>query len=267
MRNKIIISLVLAGCGSSALNAGPMGSISPMESASRFRPFVSGEGSYTWPQIDGLNFNIVSLATITSVTVNQGWGGRVAAGGLYAMSDRYAFSAEMGWGYYGNAKLEPHFIANSGDQVVPNSETLGLGMDTYGIDILAGIYYTQPKFDLFFKAGALFENIQMNASIIPSALLKNNPRANEFIVNGIPSVMAMSRSVPEVLPEIKLGGAYHLTNNWAVTASWMHAFGGQFGLQAPVISLNPTPIIGNVTVEAHNPTLNTVLFGLEYRFG
>lgn len=262
MRKTIIASLVLAACGASELYAGEMGDVA----SSRFRPFISGEGSYTWPQIDGYKLNVVSLATVTSVTINQGWGGRAAIGGLYAMNDRYAVSAEMGWGYYGNTKLEPHIVAPSGDQIIPKSKTVGLGMDTYGLDILAGIYYTQPKFDLFFKAGALFENIQMNGSITPGTLLRNNPRAKHFIIDGTPSIIAVNRSAPAILPEIKLGGAYHLTNNWAITASWMHAFGGEFSLQAPSMNFNPTQI-GNVTVEAHNPTLNTVLFGLEYRFG
>jgi hypothetical protein len=240
-----------------------MGPVSA-EPLAGFVPFLAGEASYTWPQIDGYNANFQSLANVTSTVQNQGWGGRFAAGLMHAMSDRFAYSAEMGWGYYGHVNLEPRFTVSNGAQVIPPANTIGASMDGYGFDMLAGILYTQPKYDLFFKAGALFENLHVNMSVDPRTILRNNRRAENFVPG---STLTLNRNMPQVMPEIKLGGAYHVTENWSATIAWMHAFGGSLGLSAGDLNLASNSVrIGDITANLNSPTLNSVMFGLEYRF-
>ncbi len=233
IRNKMFISCLLAGCTSPALHAGDMG---PVETRPRFMPFISGEAAYTSPQINGYNIT-GGTQFVNSTTSTRDWGGRFAAGGIYTLSNRIAIGAEMGWAYLFHASLVPEATRISG------SSTYLLTLDEYGIDILPGLYYTQPKYDLFFKAGVLFVNLHTNASLSPDGTTQLNT------------------SIPGAMAEIKLGGEYHLTKNWMATASWMHAFGGNLSLNAPAISFTPV-----VTMGIRNPTLDAIMLGVGYRF-
>jgi hypothetical protein len=74
-------------------------------------------------------------------------------------------------------------------------------------------------------------------------------------------------NIGQVMPEIKLGGGYHVTDNWGVTAAWMHAFGGTMGVQADNIGLSSGSVsIGSAVMSLNNPTINSVMFGVEYLF-
>lgn len=262
MRNTLIASLILSACGTSAL-AGAMGPVSS-HVLPIFTPFISGEAAYSWPQIGGLQVNVPNMANVSSVNEDHGWGGRLAVGILHAMTERFAFSGEMGWGYYGNTNVEPRFGV-SGVQVIPSQDTLSMSLDQYGFDVLAGMLYLQPRYDLFFKAGALFENMQLRTSVQPAVLLTGSSYAGQFVQNGVNSTFKFNMGLPQVMPEIKLGGAYHVTDNWSVNAAWMHAFGGNLSVSAPSLNF-ATPSYSNLTIELHNPSLNTIMFGLEYRF-
>ena len=264
MRNKILTSLLFSACASSALYAGAMGPVSA-ESSPAFVPFISGEGTFTWPDIKGYTINVTNLAMIKSKQQTQGWGGRLAVGALHPMTERFALSGEMGWGYYGHTNLEPRFNT-SGVQVIPPAGTVGFAMDQYGFDILAGILYTQSKYDLFFKAGALFADLRTNAGMNPHSMLRGNGPGNVFTPN---AVLALDVNIPQVMPEIKLGGAYHVNEHWMVNASWMHTFGGSLSLSAPQVNMGTSTVpaqIGNIALNLNNPSLNVVMFGLEYRF-
>ena len=261
MRNKIFASLLLSACGSSALYAGEMGAVDGGVNPA-YVPFVSGEASYTWPKIGQFSGNEKGLRNITSVADTKGWGGRVAVGLLHAMTERFSYSGEMGWGYYGNTTITPRFHATSGLLVSAPRRALSLGIDEYGFDLLAGILYTQPKYDLFFKAGALLMNTNARVSVDFHDILQNSSRANNFVEG---AQIKREAYMPAVLPEIKLGGAYHLNQHWSANVAWMHAFGGDLSMSASMLSFSPINI-GNVTWDMHQPSLNTVMFGLEYRF-
>ena len=114
---------------------------------------------------------------------------------------------------------------------------------------------TQPKYDLFFKAGALFQNSRVSAQ--------------DIAVNDTGTSVSFNNTIPEVLPEIKLGGAYHVTDKLLATLSWMHAFGGTFNIDAPITESSSvrTLALSNALTSWQSPVLNSVMFGLEYRFG
>lgn len=255
-RIKLFLLSVLT---TTALHAGGMGAVA--SSKPLITPFMGAEAVYTWSGIDGYNINVINQGLFTNEKVNQGWGGRISAGLLDKISDRFSASAEMGWAYYGRVILKPKFIVSSGVSVAPTSDTLQFNMDQYGLDLLAGVVYTQPKYDLFFKAGALFENLRVKANLNMNQIFAANPTL-VFQWNG---PTALRLNFPQVMPEIKLGGAYHITDTTLATVSWMHAFGSTFSVEAPNMNSNPIQF-GNLTLNLQNPTLNSVMFGLEHHF-
>ena len=97
----------------------------------------------------------------------------------------------------------------------------------------------------------------------PHEILRGSTKADNFLPG---SDFIIKRSSPQIMPEIKIGGAYHLNEHWLLDVAWMHAFGGPLSLSAPSFATSPSLVLGDVTIEAHNPSLNSVMFGLEYRF-
>ena len=250
MRNKIFMFFAMAVCGasSSALYAGSMG---PVESPS-FIPFVSGEGLYSWPNIAGLTIFVPPDSQGLPVNKNQGWGGRIGAGVMHPVSNRFAISGEAGWGYYGHTGMTVDYaIPLSAAAVGAGVGNTSANLDRWGFDLLGGLLYTQPKFDLYAKGGALFQNMRVDLSGV--VLISES------------STVTLHTTLPEVLPEIKLGGAYHITDKLAATASWMYVFGGNFDINLPYINVNASHI-GALVSALQSPSMNTVMFGLEYRF-
>ena len=244
---------------STVLNAGGMGAV--QASKPTIYPFIGAEGSYTWSNIVGYNMNVADVGLFTSDKVTQGFGGRVSAGLLDQITENFLASAEMGWAYYGRVKLNPMLIVPSGVAVFPATNSMHVTLDQYGLDVLAGVVYTKPTYDLFFKAGALFENLRIDAAANTKELLAAAPA----LVTKWNGKETLRYNLPQVLPEIKLGGAYHITQKTVVTLAWMHAFGSTFSFDAPALAFNPTSL-GNLTLNLQSPTLNSVMFGLEHRF-
>ena len=172
MKKKILLALALSTCGISTWSyAGGMGPVKSKQSLPLplLVPFLAGEGMYTWPDVAGYNVNILNInssgeqdATITSTENNKGWGGRLAAGLMHPFSQRFSGSAELGWGYYGQMDLDPRITVTSGVQVIPTGSSMRMKLNQYGLDLLAGVVYNQPKYDLFFKVGGLVQNLRLN---------------------------------------------------------------------------------------------------------
>jgi hypothetical protein len=257
MRNKILLSSVLLACATSATYAGDMG---PVESYP-FKPFILGEAAYSWPQVSGLSVNS-NLGYIGSTQTVQGWGGRLAAGLMRHVSEKFALSFEGGLMYNDHITIDPVVHAQGANISVPG---LMMGsFDQYGLDLLAGINYVKPKYDIFFKAGALFENMRTQVSVNTNKILYNNDRQNYFIPT---AQQTINTNIGQVMPEIKLGGAYHVNEDWSLTAAWMHAFGGTLSMYSDQMNLTSGSIsIGNIALSLNNPTIDSVLFGVQYSF-
>lgn len=261
MRNKILLALMLTVCGSSALYAGAMGPEST--AVPSFKPFISGEGAYSWPQIDGVHMLLASTGEITTREELQGWGGRFAAGVTRAISERFALSIEGGLMYNDHVNLRSQ-VDIAGTVIIPSTDIVAANFDQYGFDILGGLVYTRPTYDLFAKAGALFENLRVHGSINAHSLLRNNRRQANFLPE---ANQVLDLNIAQVMPEIKVGGGYHINENWSVTAAWMYAFGGTFGLGASDVSLaTNSTTIGDIVLSMNNPTITSVMFGVQYQF-
>ena len=163
--------------------------------------------------------------------------------------------------------MQPHITlqSNPGITIQPDSSIFSAKLGLYGFDVVAGVFYTQPQYELFFKAGALIQNLRLKVSADP----QNIAASNTAIAARLNGVYSLNTTVVNALPEIRLGGNYHLYQHWLLTASWVHAFGSTLSFTAPDISGATGPILGslgNITANVSSPTINVVLFGLEYRF-
>lgn len=121
----------------------------------------------------------------------------------------------------------------------------------YGLDLLAGIGYKfNSMFEGFFKLGGLLENTRMN----------RNTNINSTTVDVADNQTTTSSAV---IPEVKVGGLYNIDNDWALSASYMHAFGnGDVSL-----NVNKTYAGTETTTATAGPiSLNTILAGVVYKF-
>lgn len=236
VRNKIITAIpAILVCASSY--AGVMGPVeAPIPGIS---PFVSAEGAYTWNKLEPYVVN----SSASSLDKN-GWGGRLAGGFIQPILNNYEFSFEGGLGYYGNTVKNTNGLA-------PNPKTL-----LEGLDVLIGGAYKYNQFGLFLKGGAMILNRQTKVTnilgeIAPGGLLSGSRTINN--------------SVTEMMPEIKVGGLYDVNPNLAITVSYMHVFGANNGGYSNIIT-SPDSINYIASMNQKNPTLNSVLFGLQYKF-
>lgn len=256
MRNKILLSSMLLAC---AAHAGDMG---PVETSYSFKPFVIGEAAYSWPQVDGIALN-ANLGYVTSKNESQGWGGRLAAGVMRPISEKFALSFEGGLMYNDHISMTSQVQTQGVTVTLPDNVSNG-SFDQYGFDVLGGINYIRPKYDLFFKAGALFENMRTKMAVNMNQILHSNTRQVNFVPN---AQQALNINIGQVMPEIKLGGAYHVNEDWSVTAAWMHAFGGTLAFTSDELDPATGSVsIGGINMSLNNPTINSVLFGVQYSF-
>lgn len=276
---KILLALAFTACTASTLvHAGGMGAAKKAapQPTPFFIPFLAGEGMYTWPQVDGYSINLLNAnvqgqtqnINVSSNNENQGWGGRLAGGFLHPMSGRmhsFLGSLEAGWGYYGSMDLNPVATTGNGTRVSISTTDAGMSMKQYGVDLLAGLVYDQPQYDVFFKVGALIQNLKLNVNVNPQGLERTAGAAPGRIASVLNGGYAVNPTVVNVLPMLRLGGGYHISKNWLATASWMHAFGSTLKINMPDVNFS-SRTVGNMAAKIASPSLNAVMFGLEYRF-
>ncbi|MDF1827151.1 MAG: hypothetical protein P1U39_02610 [Legionellaceae bacterium] len=279
---KILLALAITACTASTLvHAGGMGAAKKTAPQPKpfLIPFLAGEGMYTWPQVDGYHATLLNASvggqtqdvTLTSDNVNRGWGGRLAGGFLHPMSGRmhsFLGSLEAGWGYYGSMDMNPVAKLSSGTSVMISTSDAQMTMKQYGVDLLAGLVYDRPDFDLFFKAGALIQNLKMSVLANPQAIASASGVPFGRLVSALQGKYAIAPTMVNVLPMLRLGGGYHINKNknWLVTASWMHAFGSTLNIRIPDINFASSSL-GGLNAKLASPSLDSVMFGLEYRFG
>lgn len=232
-------------------------------------PFMAGEALYAWPDVGRFVINVTNRGTYTDVADKDGWGGRFALGAIHPFNETWGGSAEIGWGYYGQIDMIAAARLLPGVSASPNTDTDAFyaHLNQYGFDVVAGLIYMQPKYDLFIKAGALIQNLRGTLKVNPVALsgaAETAETATSGIAYRFPGSYKLGLTMVNALPELRLGGGYHLRDNWLLTASWMHAFGSEFKMNS---TLTPSPaILGTTAAQIRVPTIDVVLFGLEYRF-
>lgn len=247
-KKKLPFGLLLAL--STGVFAGTMG---PVSTAEPFHPFIGIEGGYTINQVKTGQIcvsNVTNVANTAEASTNTKNGGTVrgSVGLVKAVSELFSMTGEIGWGYYGENKVS--FVNDS----ISSRSTQS------GFDILAGLVYNQPKYDLFFKGGALIANSSGNFyfNSRSTSFLADKPTGTTILQGNLNSTQA--------LPELKLGGSYLLFQKLALTASWSHAFGYNNRL---IISESGSSLGNDVTITGNlqNPTLDIFMLGLQYTFG
>lgn len=209
--------------------------------------FFAAEGGYTWNSIDGYNFDLVGVGTslfINSQKSRQQYTGRLAAGMLNLVDDQIGITGELGWGYYGRTTLSPVIGTY---HLVPYS--LSTQYTVSGFDALLGVAWIQSYFNLSFKAGALFQNMQTDE-------IATTPLFNDSI-----GTISTKSNSTAVLPAIKLGAAYNFDSNWSITAAYLLAIGGT-PKTTGVLDVDTGRAVLNVNNQ--NPTMNSFLFGVQY---
>ncbi len=262
MRKQTLSACALLLSSMTASYAGTMGEEAPR----LLVPFLAGEGMYTWPDMGkGFELSVQNIGTFGSAKNDNGWGGRVAAGVLHNWSEKWAGSFELGWGYYGETDFTPSVTLASGVTVTAGN-SLRTMINQYGFDVLFGALYMKPKYDLFFKAGALVQNTRIKIHLNPTGLEGAARQNFDQLTARFPGVYGLNRVASNVLPEIKLGGAYHVYQDWNLTLSWMHAFGTKLNTSRMGFQTSPLTALTHFSGYVYSPSLNTVLFGIERRF-
>jgi hypothetical protein len=246
IKKSLLLSLLPALTFGSA-HAGAMG-----VSSSCCTGFVSLEGGYTRPAINGFDFTTINPALhITSNISRRSWAARLAVGILSMFNDCGAVTAELGWGYYGKTTVTPNIVNTlpSIPITLPNS-SFSQSYTISGFDALVGLAYIQPYFTLSAKGGALIQNLVSTTTA--SAI------TNPFLTQ---ATIHVARNQTAVLPAIKLGAAYNFNQNWSLIASYYLAVGGSI---KTVGSSNIQNNTFDLNIRNQNPTLNTGLLGIQY---
>lgn len=215
--------------------AGTMGSAPP----SLARPYIAGEATYTWRQIDAPNIN-----SFTSTLSNQPWGFRVSAGLLRLYTEKLGLTAELGGGYYGKTSISSPISASMGN------------ISVNGFDVLVGLLYKLEYLDVFGEIGFMGENTRSDFTRYNLVQLLNGNLIRGRTRTRIPTT--------ELLPELRVGGIYNLRNNLGVTLAYMHTFGSTMKYEIKSKTGLATGIDKLSDVNVRNPTLNSILLGLRY---
>lgn len=216
--------------------------------------FVELESGYSWNTLKDIDINIIGAEDVHASASKNGWSGRIALGLGKQVCAPFYITSEIGWGYYGDSIL---LIKATGPLVgapgAPDFNGIRLKSTQDGFDILAGVLYNQPCYELFLKAGALIQNSQLDLDADISAVTTGNMQGN----------VSIGLNQTQVLPEVKIGGVYHVNCNLGVLVDWTYAFGSNTRIQANIDPNNP---LGTINMNLKNPSLNTVMVGLQYRF-
>jgi hypothetical protein len=237
-----LLSLISTLPCSSIVYAGGMGDGNTSSCCSAF---MSLEAGYTVNKIEGYNFTIdgITTTTLKSNKKNTHYSGRLAAGALSMMDEDIGFTGEVGWGYYGRTTLNPTLTG-----LTTPIRNISSKYTISGFDTLVGVAFIQPCYSLSFKVGALIQNLQSDDVI-------------SYVTPPTVYVLKSKNNKTAALPEVKLGAAYNIDSNWAITGSYLFALGGTtkttgvFSTTSPSYSLN---------IDNQNPMLNSLLLGVQY---
>ncbi|ETO92075.1 hypothetical protein LOR_50c09850 [Legionella oakridgensis RV-2-2007] len=216
-------------------HAGTMGSVIDKTPV----PYLQGEALYSWNQIKNINSN----GLIPSLS-KEYWGGRLSGGVIRPYNERILFNAEVGGGYYGGAtRRVPGVIDNH------------LTIDGY--DVLLGIIYKLQYFDVYGDIGFMAQNLSQKTTLTASSAVTGGANQNSVI----------EENGTHVLPEIKVGGLYHLIKNLDLSLSYMYVFGYKnYSTSSNIAPSGVTPATTNQAKYGKNPALSTLFLGLRYYF-
>lgn len=244
---KTLLSIGLLGMLAEGGYAGTMGNAALVD-RDYLVPFVLGEGSVTWNTTQ----SVTIFGNQPSLSKQLG-GGRGAVGIAHTYPSRFGYTAEIGWGYYGSTSSTNSGSSTSGSLTITNDSYI------YGFDILAGITYDFMPFQVYLKGGAMAENRHVDGT----AQFRNTNNGNNYL-----STTNINSIATNVLPEIKVGGLYSFNERIALSLAYMHVFGNNdFAANVTGALSAPAATTGiNSVANAQNPSLDSIMVGLMYRF-
>ena len=202
--------------------------------------FVGIEGAYTWNHVSGIHINEFSAEPQL-----KNWGGRASIGTQRTIANNISLSAEAGWGYYDEMSLKIPLIGKSNTT------------DVYGFDLLFGATRSYQNFEFYAKAGAMAELLRVKDISDLSAAYPGD------FYSGIDQV---SSTYTFIVPEIKFGGIYNVTEQLGISLAYMYVFGWNTGITATQAA-STTGIISTQNLRSGPPAFNTVMLGLRYNIG
>lgn len=211
------------------------------------------EGGYTFNKINGVEVTTGTGTTATTTTLSaekqqSQYTVRIAAGLINMIDDTFGFTGELGWGYYGSTTFNLPVVTLTASMPVNTTSKYTL----YGLDALAGVAFVQPYYSASLKVGGLIQNMQINNT---TSFIDLTSAAGTYTINKKSNSTA-------VLPAIKLGGAYNVDTNWAITASWLFAFGASTGT---TYNFTPSQVTNfSVDVNTQNPMMHSLMLGVQY---
>ncbi len=247
---KKIILLSLMSSLSSLIYAGGMGD-NCGETGCSPAAFASVEGGYTFNKINGFEITTGTEANALTTTIdsekkqNQ-YTVRIAGGLMNMIDDTFGLTGEIGWGYYGRTTFNLPTLTIE----LPVNTTTKYTL--YGFDALVGMAFVQPYYSLSLKIGGLVQNMQIN-----NTATFNDPTTGLGVYT-----LNKKSNTTAVLPALKFGGAYHVDENWAITASWLFAFGASTGT---TYTRSPAAVTNlSIDVNTQNPMTNSFMLGIQY---
>lgn len=236
MKKSLLVAVSVLSCSFSM--AGSMG---PVATNWQFSPYVIGEGAYTWAQNTGIDVN-----TANGANSSNGWGGRFGGGISRPVAENFKMSFEAGLGYYGSVEKQGsinEFLAQE---------------QFYGFDFLMGGSYLYRQFEIFLKGGVMVENQYYKQTI------NLNKTTQGTLMTGVIREHALRTGL---LPEIKVGGIYNLNDNFGLSLSYMRTFSNVNNSANNYVTVaNPGSVELNWNLFDIPPSLNTILFGIQYKF-
>ncbi|RUR08651.1 hypothetical protein [Legionella sp. km772] len=247
MKKIAFVSLMSTLSLTTAVNAGAMGDSGCAPSA-----FASVEGGYTYNKINGFEFvtGTGTSATTRSISAekqqNQ-YTARLAAGLINMIDDSFGVTGELGWGYYGRTTFNLPVLSLGAPFNATSKFTLS------GFDALIGAAWVQTYYSLSFKVGGLIQNMQISNTASLADVVA--PAFGVYTLNE-------KHNSTAVLPAIKLGAAYNIDSNWAITGSWLFAFGASTGTTFTYTPAAVTNVA--LDINTQNPMTNSFMLGIQY---
>ncbi len=220
-------------------HAGDMGDAGDMPINYLTTPFIVAEGSLNHAEYANEVFN-----NVYGTQLNNHWGGRFGAGITREYRGQFSLTSEIGYGYYGRVRTSfPNNVNNN-----------YYAID--GVDALVGALYILRQLDIFFKAGAMIENKRVKGSLDLSKAYPGGVGTGTQNYNS---------NFTQVLPALKTGAMYNFNNNVAISLSYMHVFGSTTSLiNNTSVASSPVSIVSTTNMHNQNPTVDSVLLGLQY---
>lgn len=248
--NKNVMICAAIGCslGLNVASAGSMGDDFMM--SHEIKPFASVEAFPVWINAGSIGYTQNITNTVQKGSSNfTSAGARLMGGFAYPYTSRVDLTMEAGWNYFG------HYSNSTSGTSSPGSH---YSLSLNGPDLLVGVGYKFNQYELFLKAGTLFERLGYSFRTL---------KPLEYTYNGASYTtnLSVKSNILDFLPEIKVGGLYNVNAHWGVSLAYMHAFG-----DAPRFDMSSittvTPGRVNLAYDLKGPSLNSLMLGARYQF-